>query len=271
MLRPKNCLMAVSSVIIVAFIAVELNVNDIPLLQVILASIVVFLFTGAGNTLNDYLDRDIDRTNHARRPIPRGLVRPKSALAFSGMLFAASVAISLWLNVYCILIVLVNLGIMLAYELKAKSKGLSGNIMISWLAASLFLFGGMAIHDQYPEILNVVLIILFLSFFATLGREISKDIQDIKGDVDRRTLPMRIGIRRARFIAIGCFILAIGFSPLPFMLEMFGWSYLVIVLMADAIFIYAGASLKRSPRRASTNAKVAMMVALVAFLLGGLI
>ena len=271
MLRPKNCLMATFSVIIVALIAVNLNVNEMPFLPVVLASIVVFLFTGAGNTLNDYLDRDIDRTNHAKRPIPRGLVRPKNALAFSVILFGASVAISLWLNVYCVIIVLVNLGIMLAYELKAKSKGLSGNVIISWLAASLFLFGGMAIHDQYPEILNVVLMILFLSFFATLGREISKDIQDMRGDVGRRTLPMRIGIGRARSIAIGCFVLAIAFSPLPFLLGMFGWSYLFIVLIADAIFIYASASLKRSPRRASTNAKVAMMAALVAFLLGGLI
>jgi geranylgeranylglycerol-phosphate geranylgeranyltransferase len=234
--------------------------------------LVVFLFTGAGNTLNDYLDREIDKISHSNRPIPRGRVRSRNALIFSGVLFAASVGASLRLNPYCILIVLVNLAIMLTYEFKAKGLGLSGNLMISWLTASLFLFGGMAVYNDYPEILNLVLIILVLSFFATLGREISKDIQDIRGDIGRRrTLPIRIGRKKAGYVAIVCFMLAVVFSPLPYYLKMFGWLYLVIVLVADAIFIYAGASLKRSPKRASNNAKLAMFVALVAFLLGGLI
>ncbi len=264
--------MAVSSVIITALIAVELNLDEMPFLPVLLASLVVFLFTGAGNTLNDYLDREIDRISHSERPIPRGRVRSKNALVFSGVLFGVSVVASLWLNLYCILIVLVNLAIMLAYEFKAKGLGLSGNLMISWLTASLFLFGGMAVYNDYPDILNLVLIILVLSFFATLGREISKDIQDIRGDIGRRkTLPMCIGRKKAGYVAIVCFILAVVLSPLPYIFGMFGWLYLIIVLAADAIFIYAGASLKRSPKRASNNAKLAMLVALTAFLLGGLI
>ncbi len=272
LLRPKNCLMAVSSVIITALIAAELNIDHIPLVPVTLASVVVFLFTGAGNTLNDYLDREIDRISHSKRPIPRGRVRPKNALTFSGALFGASVLLSLWLNPYCILIVLVNLAIMLAYEFKAKGSGLSGNLMISWLTASLFLFGGMAVYNDYPDILNLVLIILVLSFLATLGREISKDIQDMKGDIGRRkTLPMCIGKNRARYVAVACFVLAVVLSPLPYIFNMFGWLYLVIVLVADAIFIYAGASLKRSPRRASNSAKLAMAIALAAFIFGGLI
>ena len=44
----------------------------------------------------------------------------------------------------------------------------------------------------------------------------------------------------------------------------------LLVALADAIFIYAGITLKRSPRRASSYAKAAMLLALVAFLFGGL-
>ena len=271
LLRVRNCLMAVVSVLIVALIAVELDWEIIPWYPVILASAVVFLFMGGGNSLNDYLDRDIDKINHKRRPIPRGLVRPKSALAFSAGLFAACLVLSLWLHYYAIIIVLVNLALMLAYEFKAKSSGFAGNLMISWLTGSIFLFGGMAIYTDYPEMLDTVLILLLLSFFATLGREIAKDIQDVKGDVGRTTLPKRIGRKKARYAAIACFGLAIIFSPLPYILGIFGWLYLLIVVAADAIFIYAGASLKKSPRRASAGAKTAMMVALAAFLLGGLI
>jgi geranylgeranylglycerol-phosphate geranylgeranyltransferase len=250
---------------------VELDWEEIPWLTVIIASTVVFLFMGGGNALNDYLDRDIDKVNHRRRPIPRGLVKPKSALGFSAGLFVGAVVLSLWLHVYAILIVLINLAIMLGYEFKAKSSGLAGNLMISWLTGSIFLFGAMALHDEYPEILDLVLILLFLSFFATLGREIAKDIQDVKGDVGRTTLPMKVGRRKASYAAIACFSLAVILSPLPYIFGMFGWLYLLIVLAADAIFIYAGASLKRSPRRAAGGAKTAMLVALAAFLLGGLI
>jgi geranylgeranylglycerol-phosphate geranylgeranyltransferase len=271
LLRIRNCLMAVLSVLIVALIAVELDWEIIPWFPVILASAVVFLFMGGGNSLNDYLDRNIDKINHKIRPIPRGLVKPKSALVFSVGLFAASVILSLWLHIYAILIVLINLALMLSYEFKAKGSGFAGNLMISWLTGSIFLFGGMAIYSEYPDMLDTLLILLLLSFFATLGREIAKDIQDVKGDVGRTTLPKRIGSRKARFAAIACFVLAIVFSPLPFILGIFGWLYLLIVIAADAIFIYAGVSLKRSPRRGSVGAKAGMMVALAAFLLGGLI
>jgi geranylgeranylglycerol-phosphate geranylgeranyltransferase len=82
---------------------------------------------------------------------------------------------------------------------------------------------------------------------------------------------MKVGRRKAGYAAIACFTLAIIFSPVPYILGIFGWLYLLIVILADAIFIYAALSLKKSPRRASGGAKTAMFVALAAFLLGGLI
>lgn len=271
LLRLKNCGMAVASVLIVALIATGLDLVTLPINAIVLASIVVFLFTGAGNTLNDYLDREIDRMNHPRRPIPRGRVSPGGALAMSGVLFGISVFLSLWLSIYCFLLVLVNLGIMLAYELKAKNAGLPGNMMISWLTASLFLFGGFAVEEMYPEVLEVVYILLLLSFFATLGREITKDIQDVRGDVGRNTLPKRIGTRRSGDVAGLCFAAAIGLSPLPFILEMFDIRYLIIILVADVMFIYTIRIIRRMPKIASGRAKMAMFVALAAFLLGGVL
>ena len=38
--------------------------------------------TGAGNAINDYFDREIDRINRPDRPLPRGAVTPREALAF---------------------------------------------------------------------------------------------------------------------------------------------------------------------------------------------
>jgi geranylgeranylglycerol-phosphate geranylgeranyltransferase len=226
------------------------------------------MFTGAGNALNDYLDRDIDRMNHPERPIPAGKATPRAALILSGVLFTASVILGLWLSIYCMLIILLNLAIMLGYELWAKSRGLSGNIMISWLTASLFLFGGYAILDTFPDILEPVLFMFLLSFFATLGREIAKDIQDMEGDIGRHTLPMRVGPAKAGKAASIAFLAGIGLSPLPYFMGIFGFYYLVAVLFADAIFIYGAWMISRNPGKTSEFAKSAMMLALAAFLLG---
>ena len=268
LLRPKNCLMAVLSVVIVALVASGLDVFQMPAVNVLAASLVVFLFTGAGNTLNDYLDRDIDTQNHPERPIPSGKVKPRTAAMLSAAMFIASVSLGLWLSIYCMLIILLNLAIMLAYEFKAKSLGLSGNLMISWLTASLFIFGGLAVLDPYPGILEPVLFMFLLSFFATLGREIAKDMQDMEGDVGRKTLPMRIGTAKAGNLASLAFLAGIGLSPAPFFLGIFGFLYLVTVLLADAIFIYGAWMISRNPGIASEKAKLAMLLALAAFLLG---
>lgn len=270
LLRPKNCFMAVLSVLIVALVASNLDFSSIPLLEILAASLVVFLFTGAGNALNDYLDRDIDRLNHPERPIPAGKASPKSAMFFSGFLFGISIIIGLWLSLYCMLLIFINLAIMLAYEFKAKAQGLPGNLMISWLTASLFLFGGLSVLDKYPGIMEPVLFMFLLSFFATLGREIAKDIEDMEGDIGRNTLPMRVGVTNARYVSSIAFLIGIGLSPLPYFFGTFGFFYLIAVLFADAIFIYGACVLSRNPGKTSESAKLAMILSLVAFLLGGI-
>ena len=268
LLRPKNSIMAVLSVIIVALVASELEPNIITSTNVVVASLVVFLFTGAGNTLNDYLDSDIDRLNHPERPIPSGNVCPRNAAVFSCLLFAVAVALGLWLSVSCMLLILLNLAIMLSYEFRTKAMGLSGNLMISWLTASLFLFGGLAVLGQFPGIMRPVFFMFMLSFFATLGREIAKDIQDMGGDLGRKTLPMWIGPAKAGRAASFAFIIAVGLSPMPYLFGIFGFYYVMAVLLADAIFIYGANLISRNPGKTSATAKLAMFAALAAFLFG---
>ena len=60
-------------------------------------------------------------------------------------------------------------------------------------------------------------------------------------------------------------------SAIPLFLGLFGWAYLPVVLVADAIFIYSGTYSAKNPARAQRAAKVGMVVALVAFLAGGLL
>ncbi len=234
------------------------------------AAAIAFLFTGAGNALNDYYDREADAVNHPERPLPAGQASPRGALLLAMTLFAPTLPWSLLLGWELLLLVTVNLALMTAYELLVKREGFPGNLLISWLVASLFLFGGLAVYDGEADALLRVVLLALLAFLATLGREVIKDIQDVGGDVGRRTLPMILGPARAGWVAAFALLLAVALSALPLLLRVLSVWYLVPVLLADAIFIYVALVASRDPAAAQRVAKYAMLVALVAFLVGGL-
>ncbi|MEW5759595.1 MAG: UbiA family prenyltransferase [Candidatus Thermoplasmatota archaeon] len=267
LIRPLNCLMASLGIGIGALVG-----GGIPIEYsiVILGMVIGALYTGGGNSLNDYFDRDIDRINHPERPIPLGYVKPKTAIIFSIFLFSLGLCLVLITNnLLCIGIVVINLVLLILYEIKLKNIGFMGNICISWLTASLFIFGGALVNKIF-----LPLFLSLLAFFACLGREIVKDIEDIGGDEEKRkTLPMEIGIRKASAFAAIFFFIAIILSPLPYYpLSIYhSYSYITIISIADAIFLYSLILIFKSPKMSSITAKVGMCCALIAFALEGLI
>ena len=94
-----------------------------------------------------------------------------------------------------------------AYENGLKATGISGNITVGLMSGAVFLFAGMAVNDPGPTLWMFGLAVL-----ATITREIIKDIQDLEGDRDRRTLPASIGIENSMRVAILFLLIAIGLS-----------------------------------------------------------
>lgn len=235
--------------------------------EVILSMTIVVLFTGAGNALNDYFDREVDKVAHPERPIPKGLVAPRNAIAMSAVLFSLTVVVSVFVNPWAFAIVVTSILLMVAYEELLKAEGLAGNLTISWLTGALFLFGGAAVDRM-----DVAWILAALAFLATLGREIVKDVQDVEGDKgSRTTLPMRIGVRRAGLVASAAFAGAVAVSPMPYLWGLLSEWYVPAVAVADAMFIYCATVHFADPKKGQKVAKLAMLVALVAFLMGGVL
>jgi geranylgeranylglycerol-phosphate geranylgeranyltransferase len=110
-----------------------------------------------------------------------------------------------------------------------------------------------------------------MAFLATLGREIVKDIEDMESDFNRRTLPMRLGKRKSGIVGSISFATAVALSPVPYFTGAFGVEYLLMVVLADTIFIYCSIIHFQNPKRGQKVAKIGMMVALLAFLVGGLL
>ena len=269
--RPLNCGMSAVGVGIAAVVAVGwAGVQAIPW-TILLAAGAAALFTAGGNALNDYFDRDTDAVNHPDRPIPRGEMSADEALRFAALTFALSLALASLVGLLAVGIVVVNFVVMVAYEKTLKARGAGGNLLIAYLVGSLFVFGGAAAYRGDLAALDRTLVLGLLAALATAGREVAKDIEDLAGDVDRVTLPRRIGVRGAGAIAAAAFGAGVVLSIVPYVLQILGTVYLGVVLVADIIFIWSGAYSARNPGRAQRAAKYGMVVALAAFLLGGLL
>jgi geranylgeranylglycerol-phosphate geranylgeranyltransferase len=235
--------------------------------------ITVFIITGAGNAINDCFDANIDAINRPGRPIPSGRISRKSAFHFSIALFLIGISISIFIgsNRIPYLIASFNSILLILYARSLKRKVLIGNLSVSYLTGSTFLFGGAAYGGKG---IQVTLILFFLSMLATFAREIVKTIEDIEGDrLDgASTIPIKIGETKAAYVACAFGLLAVVLSPLPYLLRFFNEYYLVVVGFADIVFLYAMVQiLRKDPISSSKYFKVAMFLAMLAFIAGSIL
>ena len=234
-----------------------------------LAGLSTALVTAGGNVLNDLLDLEGDRTNHPDRPLVTGEISVPTArgLAIALFVLGAAVVVPVAIEEPLVAVILVAaVTLLLAYEFRFKKAGFAGNLVVAFLTGIVFLYGGAAAGNA-----AVLLPFGAMAFLATLSREIVKDMEDIAGDVGRSTLPKRYGMGAASAWARGAVVggVALSLVPLAWFVNIIsgvGIIYLVLVGAADAIF---GVSVGHLPDRLhyeQTMSKVAMTVALFAFL-----
>ncbi|MCJ7517463.1 MAG: UbiA family prenyltransferase [Methanomassiliicoccales archaeon] len=263
LLRLWNGAIAALGLLLGAAVAIGINNLDSHLFELALGTIIVVLFVGAGNSLNDYYDVEIDRIAHPKRPIVKGTVSRRIALLSAGVMFAACFALSIWINLLSLAIVALAIIGMAAYELKLKRAGLVGNIIIALLVAALFEFAGAVVGRA-----DLAIELALLAALAMLGREIVKDIEDMDGDLTRKTLPRTVGAKRAGYIALVPTLAAVALSPMPYLQNLLTYLYIFVVIIADVIFVYGGIVQLSNPKRGQKIYKWAMIVALLAFAVG---
>jgi geranylgeranylglycerol-phosphate geranylgeranyltransferase len=246
--------------------------------QVLTFAFLAAAFVAAGgNALNDYSDQEIDRTNRPNRPIPSGRITPLEALVTAQVFLMSGIAFTAFLNPYCLLIAGLNSYVLVLYAWKFKRWGLVGNLSIGYLVGSTFLFGGFAIASlgAIPVIPSELLILVLMASLSTVGRELIKAIEDIKGDqkLGLGTFPIRHGAEKAAVLAVGFIFAAIAISPLPYLLGSFRWQYLALVMVSIVAFLIAAMIIAQSwePKaaaKASLACKLGMALGLLAFIVG---
>jgi len=206
--RPGNMILTAIAVIAGSFIAAGPEIMNFQI-EVAICCVCSMMLVGGGNALNDYNDRETDKENHPERPIPSESISADTASVYAQALLGSGLLILLFAldNKMPFVIALIGILLLIAYENGLKAAGISGNITVGLMSGAVFLFAGMAVNEPGPT-----LWIFGLAVLATVTREIIKDVQDLEGDEDRRTLPASIGIENSMRVAILFLLIAIGLS-----------------------------------------------------------
>lgn len=260
--RPGNVLMAATGALVGALVAAGLEAAWLPLAA---AAAATGLVTAGGNALNDVTDREIDRQAHPERPIPSGLVDARNAVRAASVAFALALGLAAWVSWPLFGLVLAAEALLAGYEGLWKARGLAGNLVVAALVGATFLAGGLAVG----RVTAPVGFLAGLAFLANVAREVWKDTEDAEHDVDRATFARRHGETPARRLAQALTVGAVALSLLPMLVGFGGWVFALLVGVADAVFL--SAVFAPSAGRAQRLSKGAMLVALVAFALGGVL
>jgi geranylgeranylglycerol-phosphate geranylgeranyltransferase len=264
-MRPLNCLITFVSVLLGGW----LGAHTLPP-ALLAAGLAAAAITGAGNALNDIVDIRRDRVNRPDRPLPSGKLSVGTAAFLTAALFGFGLVLALRLPASATALAILAVAGLVLYNLRLKDVPLAGNLTVSLLGGTAFLFGAASVGSYQPA--------LVVAGFACLyhfGREILKDVADKAGDQDAGgdTVPIRWGLRSALIGVCAAYTILILASPLPFILDLYGLPYLGTILVLDGFLIWVMLHLWRSPdpgrfARLSRLLKIGMFLGLGAIFFG---
>jgi geranylgeranylglycerol-phosphate geranylgeranyltransferase len=139
------------------------------------------------------------------------------------------------------------------------------------------IFGGLIAKTERIEM--ALLILASIAFLAGFGREVMKDIADVKGDAIRniKSIARIYGTDKARRVVVLSYSLAVILSAVPFFLVNTSYfhnlAYILPVMAADALFVHTCIGLQKVDINYSTMREetlLAIGIGLIAFVSGAL-
>jgi len=225
-IRPLNLFLGILTCIIVSY---KLDFNSYK--QLFDICVVLLCYMVAGNMLNDVVDINIDRINKPNRFLIRYPINKIFIIVIIIIIFSLGSFIVLRLSILAQqLTFLFILPLMILYELYFKRQPLVGNIFISLLVGSVFIFTDASLNNS----ISTTWPIFILAFFLNLIREIIKDMQDIRGDkkYNYHTLPISMGVSPTITILRILTITFIIISLSPLYTDSYSLYYIPLILFS---------------------------------------
>lgn len=209
-----------------------------------------FLAAGGANTINQYVDRDIDHVmvRTRLRPLPSGRMTPNQVLAF-GIGLSALSFFQLWWTVNLLTAILALVGVLfyvLVYTHLLKRTS-TQNIVIGGAAGAIPPLVGWAAVANEITLLPVILFLIVFYWtpphFWALALMRNKEYAAAGVPM----LPVVAGERETHRQIIIYSVLMFMLSMLPVLLLMLGPVYLVIALVLNGFFLYDAIQIYRKP------------------------
>ena len=227
-----------------------------------------------GYIFNDILDIKSDSVNHPSRPLVKGTISKSSIniiiFFFIVLLCFAMQTIHEYAIYFLFLYVFPSL---LLYNYFLQKTPLLGNILVSSLLGSIFLFTELVLLQTYYKLL----IPFFLTFSITFLRELLKDLEDYDGDlmVNMQTAPIVLGYKKIRHTLIILYMLLIIGLPTPYFFTYYTINYLILLIifieipLIYSLFLLIKFPSKRTYKRLVRILKALCGLGLIILMLGG--
>ncbi len=178
-----------------------------------LESFLMLSIMAAGYWINDVYDYRIDRINKPNKVWVNAHISSKKVITAYIFANLISVILTLLLPIKFWIINYFAIITLYLYARFFKRASVLGNLVVSGLTGLVVLAGALLYHLKLP----LVWMMLF-SFVINFIREVTKDIEDLEGDMQYRlfTLPIQIGIPATRRILIMAHWLLTLLCHLPF-------------------------------------------------------
>lgn len=231
--RPLNSAITFFVVVVGAVICVDFEYSTI---KIILAGISAAFTAGAGNIINDIIDKDADKINHPERQIPSGSLSIKEALIEYLLLVIAACIIAIYINYTALLVVILTSFLLFLYSNRLKRIPLFGNVTVAYMTGLAFIYGGIAVGNPRGAVIPAI-----FAFLINLVRELVKDMQDIIGDTKAgvKTFPVQFGLNLTKHFISFFTILLITATVVPFVYRIYNIEFFVIVMViVNPLLVY---------------------------------
>lgn len=193
---------------------IEKSLDDFHFFLLVITTITI---TISGYIINDVLDYETDLINKPEKVIVNKFISAKNALMLYHLnnFFGLIISVYLAYHIQNIPLVLIYPGavcLLFLYSKYLKKKVILGNLTVAVFCAfvaGIVLFAERKGFFQLPteefQFVKIIFTAYFVfAFLSTIYREIIKDIEDFKGDLqtDCETLPIKYGISIAKTTAL---------------------------------------------------------------------
>lgn len=209
---------------------------DVNLLMLVVASSATI---AAGYIINNFYDSEKDLINRPQKTMLDRLVSQNTKLSFYFVLNFLALVVASYVSFKAVVFFALYIFAIWLYSHRLKKQPMTGNLVSAILTVTPF----FAIFIYYQNFELVVFAHALFLFLLVSMRELTKDLENIKGDLalNYRTVPVVYGERVSKLILSSVAILTILCAFLLIQLfeigHMFYYFYVCVILLLVYIFI----------------------------------